>query len=57
MPTRLFYNDKQHLKKLQQFWSTMDDIDKTLWVVDPKQPPLAASYRRVVLGEFSLLLY
>ncbi|XP_020083280.1 E3 ubiquitin-protein ligase FANCL isoform X2 [Ananas comosus] len=41
---------REHLKKLQQFWSTMDDIDKTLWVVDPKQPPLAASYRRVVLG-------
>lgn len=40
----------QHLKILQEFWSTMDEIDKVLWVVDPTKPTYAMSHRRISLG-------
>lgn len=41
----------QHLEELQNFWSTMNEIDRALWVEDPKQPSLAASYRQINVGE------
>ncbi|KAK9285902.1 hypothetical protein L1049_025103 [Liquidambar formosana] len=40
----------QHLEKLQEFWSTLEIIDKSLWVVDPKQPSRAMSYRQINTG-------
>lgn len=46
----------EHLEKLQEFWSTMDEIDRALWVVDPKQPSLAASYRQINIGNDCYLL-
>ncbi|BBH05851.1 zinc ion-binding protein [Prunus dulcis] len=41
---------KKHLEKLQAFWSTLDDIDRSLWVVDPKQASPAVSYRQINMG-------
>ncbi|XP_010939326.2 uncharacterized protein [Elaeis guineensis] len=48
---------REHLQKLQEFWSIMEDIDRNLWILDPKQPSLATSYRQICLGnDCSLLL-
>ncbi|KAJ7952701.1 E3 ubiquitin-protein ligase FANCL-like [Quillaja saponaria] len=41
---------QEHLKKLEDFWSIMDDIDKFLWVVDPKHPSRAMAYRQINIG-------
>ncbi|XP_057976017.1 uncharacterized protein LOC131163418 isoform X4 [Malania oleifera] len=41
---------QEHLDKLQEFWSTLDDIDKSLWVVDQTQPSHAASHRLINIG-------
>lgn len=41
----------QHLERLQEFWSTLDDIDQSLWVVDPKQPSRATPYRQINIGD------
>nr|GMC64035.1 E3 ubiquitin-protein ligase FANCL isoform X1 [Ipomoea batatas] len=41
---------RQHLDKLQPFWSTMDEIDGSLRVFDPKHPRLATSYRQIDIG-------
>ncbi|XP_028948487.1 uncharacterized protein LOC126613749 isoform X2 [Malus sylvestris] len=43
---------KKHLENLQAFWSTLDDIDRSLWVVDPKQASPAVSYRQIIIGPF-----
>lgn len=45
----------QHLKNLQNYWCTMDDIDKALWVVDPTKPSYAMSHRRIALGNLTYL--
>ncbi|OVA16068.1 Fanconi anemia complex [Macleaya cordata] len=51
------YNYTQHLEKLQEFWSTLDNIDRSLWVVGPRQPSRATSFRQINLGnECSILL-
>ncbi|KAJ0967725.1 hypothetical protein J5N97_024642 [Dioscorea zingiberensis] len=48
----------EHLQKLQEFWSTMDEIDKILCVLYPKKPSLAMSHRQISIGnDCSLLLY
>ncbi|XP_041020203.1 E3 ubiquitin-protein ligase FANCL isoform X3 [Juglans microcarpa x Juglans regia] len=41
---------QKHLEKLQEFWSTLDDIDKSLWVADPKQPSRSMCYRQINIG-------
>ncbi|XP_050374549.1 uncharacterized protein LOC126792102 [Argentina anserina] len=41
---------RKHLEKLQTFWSTLDDIDRSLCIVDPKQTSPAVSNRQVVIG-------
>lgn len=41
---------KEHLQKLQEFWYTLDNIDKGLFVVNPKLPSLASSYRQLGIG-------
>jgi E3 ubiquitin-protein ligase FANCL len=46
----LLGSHNQHLKILQEFWSTMDEIDKVLWIVDPTKPSYAMCHRRISLG-------
>lgn len=41
----------QHLEKLRDFWSMMDNLDKSLWVVDPRNPSRAATHRQINIGE------
>ncbi|KAL4644520.1 hypothetical protein ACB092_02G170600 [Castanea dentata] len=41
---------QEHLEKLQEFWSTLDDIDKSLCVIDPKQPSRSISHRQINIG-------
>lgn len=45
-----------HLKILQEFWNTMDEIDKVLWIVDPTKPSYAMSHRRIALGDDCYIL-
>ncbi|CAD6214361.1 unnamed protein product [Miscanthus lutarioriparius] len=45
-----------HLKILQEFWSTMDEIDKVLWIVDPTKPSYAMSHRHISLGDNCYIL-
>ncbi|KAF3439112.1 hypothetical protein FNV43_RR17387 [Rhamnella rubrinervis] len=40
---------KEHLEKLQEFWSTLEDIDKSLWV-DHNMASFAISYRQINVG-------
>ncbi|XP_062101357.1 uncharacterized protein LOC133807187 isoform X2 [Humulus lupulus] len=40
---------QEHLEKLQEFWSTLEDIDKALWV-DHKMSSLAMSSRSINIG-------
>ncbi|KAL0921882.1 hypothetical protein M5K25_008996 [Dendrobium thyrsiflorum] len=47
---------KEHLLKLQEFWSTMENIDKTLCVVNPKLSSLASTYRQICIGNDCYLL-
>ncbi|KAM7520355.1 hypothetical protein LguiB_019317 [Lonicera macranthoides] len=42
---------QQHVDKLQEFWSTMDDIDHSLWVIDSKQAHRATPYRLINIDE------
>uniref|UniRef100_A0A453H9I3 FANCL UBC-like domain-containing protein n=2 Tax=Aegilops tauschii subsp. strangulata TaxID=200361 RepID=A0A453H9I3_AEGTS len=47
---------QEHLKVLQDYWSTMDGIDKALWVVDPTKPTYAMSHHRIALGDDCYIL-
>uniref|UniRef100_A0ACD5WE53 Uncharacterized protein n=1 Tax=Avena sativa TaxID=4498 RepID=A0ACD5WE53_AVESA len=47
---------QEHLKILQDYWSTMDDIDKALWVVDPTKPTYAMSHRCIALRDDCYIL-
>ncbi|XP_042495232.1 E3 ubiquitin-protein ligase FANCL isoform X1 [Macadamia integrifolia] len=48
----------EHLEKFQDFWSTLENIDRVLWVVDPRQPSRATSYRKINLGnDCCIVLY
>ncbi|XP_059438107.1 uncharacterized protein LOC132170960 isoform X2 [Corylus avellana] len=40
----------EHLEELQEFWSILDDIDRSLWVVDPKNPSRSMSERQINIG-------
>ncbi|KAJ0242015.1 Uncharacterized protein HA466_0213440 [Hirschfeldia incana] len=42
---------QKHLDSLQEFWSVLDDIDKSLCVVDAKQPSRASPIRRILAGK------
>ncbi|XP_012079473.2 E3 ubiquitin-protein ligase FANCL isoform X2 [Jatropha curcas] len=47
-----------HLDKLQEFWSTLDDIDNSLCVVNLKQPSHAMSVRQIDIGnDCSIMLF
>lgn len=41
----------QHLEMLQEFWSTLDEIDKSLWVAGNKQPSRALPCRQIHIGD------
>ncbi|KAK4393510.1 E3 ubiquitin-protein ligase FANCL [Sesamum angolense] len=41
---------QKHVDKLHDFWSTLDDIDRSFWVTDPKHSHYAMSYRQIKLG-------
>ncbi|KAI3451883.1 hypothetical protein Pfo_008548 [Paulownia fortunei] len=41
---------QRHVDKLQDFWSTLDDIDRSLWVTDPKHSHHAMTYRQINIG-------
>ncbi|KAL8246968.1 hypothetical protein R6Q59_008184 [Mikania micrantha] len=48
---------RQHLEKLQPFWSTVEDIDQSLWVSDSAQLHRATSFRHINIGSlFSMKL-
>ena len=39
------------LELLQAFWSAMEGLDRSLWVLEPECPGAACTYRRVVLSK------
>ncbi|KAJ4714655.1 E3 ubiquitin-protein ligase FANCL-like [Melia azedarach] len=41
---------QEHLEKLQEIWTILDEIDKSLWVVDPKHQSRASAFRQINLG-------
>ncbi|XP_010547576.1 PREDICTED: E3 ubiquitin-protein ligase FANCL isoform X2 [Tarenaya hassleriana] len=47
---------QEHLNKLQEFWSVLDDIDKSLCVVDAKQPSRASTVRRIQAGNDCIII-
>ncbi|CAN6450657.1 unnamed protein product [Victoria cruziana] len=50
------YQFHMHIEKFQEFWFILDDIDKTLLVLEPRPSSRAASYRHVDLGNDCTLL-
>ncbi|KAI5653263.1 hypothetical protein M9H77_30450 [Catharanthus roseus] len=42
---------QRHLEKLQEFWLTLDDIDKTLWIAVPKHLHSSLSCRLINIGD------
>ncbi|KAH7520353.1 uncharacterized protein LOC107424969 isoform X2 [Ziziphus jujuba] len=46
---------QEHLEKLQEFWSILEDIDKSLWVDDMKAS-FATSYRQINIGNDSFIM-
>ncbi|KAH9304740.1 hypothetical protein KI387_009144 [Taxus chinensis] len=38
------------IKKFQDFWHVMEDIDMNVWVMEPVRPSRASSFRRIALG-------
>ncbi|MBA0551784.1 hypothetical protein Golob_022650, partial [Gossypium lobatum] len=42
---------EKHLEKLQGFWSTLDEIDRSLQIVDSKQASRAIPSRQIHVGE------
>ncbi|CAH2043296.1 unnamed protein product [Thlaspi arvense] len=47
---------QKHVDNLQEFWSVLDDIDKSLCVVDAKQPSRASPVRRIHAGNDCILI-
>lgn len=41
----------QHLEKLHEFWSTLDEIDNSLRVVNVERPSRSQSSRKIELGK------
>ncbi|XP_071708482.1 uncharacterized protein [Rutidosis leptorrhynchoides] len=49
---------RQHLEKLQQFWSTVEDIDKSLSVSESAQLHRATTFRHINIGnDCSIVLF
>jgi len=47
---------QKHLDYLQEFWSVLDNIDKSLCVVDVKQPARASAIRRIDAGNDCIII-
>ncbi|GFQ01697.1 E3 ubiquitin-protein ligase fancl [Phtheirospermum japonicum] len=47
---------QRHVNTLQEFWSTLDDIDRSLWVTDPIHSHRAMSYRQIKIGNDCCLI-
>ncbi|CAA7393794.1 unnamed protein product [Spirodela intermedia] len=48
----------EHLEDLQGFWSVLEEVDRDLWVLEPRQESHAASFRQICLGDgCQILLY
>ncbi|OMP01722.1 hypothetical protein COLO4_11640 [Corchorus olitorius] len=47
---------QEHLEKLQEFWSTLDEIDRSLWVVGTVQASRAMSSRQIHIGNDCLIM-
>ncbi|CAL9245025.1 unnamed protein product [Arabidopsis halleri] len=52
----VMYQFQKHLDYLQEFWSVLDDIDKSLCVVDAKQPSRASAIRRIHAGNDCIII-
>ncbi|VVB18159.1 unnamed protein product [Arabis nemorensis] len=52
----VMYQFQKHLDNLQEFWSVLDDIDKSLCVVDTKQPSRASPVRRIHAGNDCIVI-
>ncbi|KAL5821948.1 hypothetical protein ACOSQ3_023830 [Xanthoceras sorbifolium] len=48
---------REHLEKLQEFWVILDEIDKSLWTVDTKQPSRANACRQINLGNDCFIMF
>lgn len=52
----LIHQFQEHLEMLQEFWSTLDEIDKSLWVAGNKQPSRALPCRQIHIGSDSFIM-
>ncbi len=43
------------LRQFEALWETLDEIDTKCWVLEPEKPTRACTYRRVVIGEDTLM--
>ncbi|TYH28875.1 hypothetical protein ES288_A02G178600v1 [Gossypium darwinii] len=48
---------EKHLEKLQAFWSTLDEIDRSLQIVDSKQASRAIPSRQIHVAASKLVLF
>ncbi|KAI7729011.1 hypothetical protein M8C21_024556 [Ambrosia artemisiifolia] len=49
---------RQHLEKLQQFWSAVEHIEQSLWISDPAQLHCATSFWHINIGsDCSIMLH
>uniref|UniRef100_A0A7N0VDD3 E3 ubiquitin-protein ligase FANCL n=2 Tax=Kalanchoe fedtschenkoi TaxID=63787 RepID=A0A7N0VDD3_KALFE len=46
----------KHVEELQDFWSVMENIDKSLLVVGPEQPSRSVSFRHINIGNDCVLV-
>ncbi|WCJ32076.1 E3 ubiquitin-protein ligase FANCL [Euphorbia peplus] len=47
---------QEHLERLQEFWSTLEDIDNSLCIVDPKPQSRAMSFRQINIGTDCIIM-
>ncbi|XP_049840059.1 E3 ubiquitin-protein ligase FANCL-like isoform X1 [Schistocerca gregaria] len=41
----------QQVASLQRFWTVMQEVDSSCWVIDPEEPNLRDTARRIIIGE------
>lgn len=47
---------QEHLEKLQEFWSTLDEIDRSLWIAGPNPASRSMSFRQIHLGDNCVIM-
>ncbi|KAG7535625.1 Fanconi anemia complex subunit FancL WD-repeat containing domain [Arabidopsis thaliana x Arabidopsis arenosa] len=52
----VMFQFQKHLDYLQEFWSVLDDIDKSLCIVDAKQSSRASAIRRIHAGNDCIVI-